>query len=180
MNRTEVTNICRLVKALCPSQVFDQYTPDAWAIVLETHDYTDAQQAIRDIASAPLDPGKSRYIEPGHIIAGIRRIRSKRLEATPLPTPPDGLTVAESVEWQRRTRDQIAAGTYRPEPAQIATADPERVRAILATATSKPSKPSEATSGRLETDEPTDAAALEAERRRQLAAIKARIESPNA
>lgn len=179
MNRTEAAQLCRLVKTVCPSQAFDEFSPEAWTLVLGGYDYDDAKAAVVAIASTP-NEGRSTYIEPGHIIAGIRRIRSKRLEATPLPTPPDGLTVAESVEWQRRTRDQIAAGTYRPEPAQITTADPERVRAILATATSKPSKPSKATGGRLETDEPTDAAALEAERRRQLAAIKARIESPNA
>lgn len=135
MNRTEVTSLCRMVKALCPSQAFDQYTPDAWALVLDGYSYADAQQAVREIAGAPLDLGKARYIEPGHIIAGIRHIRGKRLEATPMPSPPGGLTDAEYIAWDRGTREAIAAGTYAPEPTNYTPASPKRIREILASAT---------------------------------------------
>ena len=31
MNRTEIVQLCRLVKAVCPSQAIDQFTPDALA-----------------------------------------------------------------------------------------------------------------------------------------------------
>lgn len=165
MNRTEVTNLCRTVKALCPSQVFDQFTPDAWALVLGAYSYDDAQQAIREIAGAPLDLGKSRYIEPGHIIAGVRRIRGKRLEATPMPSPPAGLTDAGYIAWDRETREAIASGTYSAQPSDRTPADPERVRAILAGATAKRAENA--------TEATTDDTA--AEKRRQIDALNARI-----
>ena len=65
MSPEETIALCRLVKAVCPSQALDQYTPDAWALILRHIDYNDAKQAVIDIASQPLEPGKSRYIEPG-------------------------------------------------------------------------------------------------------------------
>ena len=94
MSPEETVALCRLVKAICPSQALDQYTPDAWALVLRHIDYNDAKQAVIDIASRPLEPGKSRYIEPGHIIGGVRRIRSQRIEDYGPVSPPAGLDTA--------------------------------------------------------------------------------------
>ena len=131
MNAAEVLQLCRLVKACCPSQVLDEFTPQAWGLILGRYDYADAKAAVAAIVSAPMEPGKSRYIEPGHIIGGINRIRGKRLEATPLPAPPDGLDSAAYVEWSRRTRDQIASGTYVPSDAPKAIASPARVAELL-------------------------------------------------
>ena len=74
MSPEETIALCRLVKAVCPSQALDQYTPDAWALILRHIDYNDAKQAVIDIASQPLEPGRSRYIEPGHIVAQVKRI----------------------------------------------------------------------------------------------------------
>ena len=133
MNALEVIQICRLVKALCPSQTFDEYTPDAWAIVLEPYSYTDAKTAIATIAGAPLEPGKSRYIEPGHIIDGIQRIRRKRLEDS-MPEPPSGLDPDAYLAWLRTTKAAVANGTYQPQPlTQIAR--PELVAEIRNIAT---------------------------------------------
>ena len=125
----------------------------------------DAKQAVAEIASVPLEPGKSNYIEPGHIIAGVRRIRSKRLELTPIPPPPPGLSVAESVEWQRRIRDQIAAGTYVPAPVAPMVPGRRPILAVVADATPSPERRAEPTR--------IDPAAIEAERARQLAALEA-------
>jgi len=113
MIAAEVLQICRLVKACCPSQQFDQYTPDAWGLILGGWDFEDAKAAIAAIVSAPLEPGKSRYIEPGHVIGGVMRIRAKRLDALE--------SAAEQIAWQRRVREQIARGTYRPptDPPQV-------------------------------------------------------------
>ena len=121
MIREDVVKLCRLVKSLCPSQVLDQYTPDAWAIVLGHLDYGDAKQAVGALASLPLEPGRARYIEPGHIIAEVKRIQDRRLADAPEITPPAGLSEIEYRTWLRDTRRQIAAGTYQPPERQIGT-----------------------------------------------------------
>ena len=130
MIQAEVVNLCRFIKALCPSQVFDTYTPDAWGLILDRYSYEDAKSAVAAIVGSPLDPGKSRYIEPGHIIAGIHRIRQARLDAHPLVTPPPGLSVREYGLWNQRVRRAIADGTY-TAPADEPTADPERLAALV-------------------------------------------------
>lgn len=136
MNRAEAVQLCRLVKACCPSQQLDPFTPDAWVLILGGHPYDDAKAAVAELASLPLEPGKARYIEPGHIIAGIQRIRQRRLEAVAMPEPPAALSPGEYVDWQRRTREAIASGAYAPVP-RPAIANPARVSELLAEATPK-------------------------------------------
>ena len=132
MSPEETVALCRLVKAICPSQALDQYTPDAWALILRHIDYNDAKQAVIDIASRPLEPGKSRYIEPGHIIAQVRRIRAQRLaDHGPLIPPPglDGTT--EYLAWIRQASAVVASGGSLPTPPAVA-ADPGRSAAAIA------------------------------------------------
>jgi len=167
VNTTEILQICRMVKAFCPSQQFDQYTPDAWTLVLSDQPFEDAKQAIVDIARAPLDMGKSRYIEPGHIIGVILRIRARRLAEAGTPSPPAGLDADEYLRWHRQTNHAIATGTLGPLEVESTPADPERVRAII----------DEALPGRRATVTPLPTPQtdddVEAERARQLAAIEA-------
>ena len=132
MSPEETVALCRLVKAVCPSQALDQYTPDAWALILRHIDYNDAKQAVIDIASRPLEPGKSRYIEPGHIIAQVKRIRAQRLaDHGPLIPPPglDGTT--EYLAWIRQASAVVASGGSLPTPPAVA-ADPGRSAAAIA------------------------------------------------
>ena len=132
MSPEETIALCRLVKAICPSQALDQYTPDAWALILRHIDYNDAKQAVIDIASRPLEPGKSRYIEPGHIIAQVKRIRAQRLaDHGPLIPPPglDGTT--EYLAWIRQASAVVASGGSLPTPPAVA-ADPGRSAAVIA------------------------------------------------
>ena len=132
MSPEETVALCRLVKAICPSQALDQYTPDAWALILRHIDYNDAKQAVIDIASRPLEPGKSRYIEPGHIIAQVKRIRAQRLaDHGPLIPPPglDGTT--EYLAWIRQASAVVASGGSLPTPPAVA-ADPGRSAAAIA------------------------------------------------
>lgn len=171
MNVTEVLQICRIVKAFCPSQQFDQYTPDAWTLVLSDQTFEDAKQAVVDIAKAPLDMGKSRYIEPGHIIGAILRIRARRMAEAGMPEPPAGLSPEGYLQWQRNARNAIAAGAQRQLEAEAA-ADPERVRAIIDAAL--PGR--RATVTALPIAEPTMTEEdIAAERARQLAALEAVI-----
>ncbi|MBC7955291.1 MAG: hypothetical protein H7Y33_05400 [Cytophagales bacterium] len=170
MNTAEVIALCKMVKAFCPSQQFDQYTPDAWALLLGDQPFDDARAAIIEIGRRPLEPGKSNYIEPGHIIGGIKRIRAKRLEATPIPAPPAALeTPAEQIAWQRHAREQIAAGTFVAQPVgDVGTPKPRAIGGLLTgTGTVLLDQVGCVIDCRPSQD------ALEAERSRQLAALEA-------
>ena len=171
MNAAEVLQLCRLVKACCPSQTIDQYTPDAWLAILGRYDYRDAQQAVYDLASAPLEPGRSRYIEPGHIIGGVQRIRGKRLDLTPLPAPPAGLDSADYLAWSVQAREAIASGRYAPTETAPAIPAPEGLADLVRAAQPRALAAATAPDGPRVTEEQ-----IEAERTRQLAALAALAE----
>lgn len=137
MNREEAVKLCRLVKTVCPAQAVDPWTPDAWVLILGSLPYDDAKQAVAELTSLPLDPGKARYIEPGHIIGQVHRIRDRRFAALPMPEPPPGLGAGEYVHWLRRTRESIASGTYVPPDQPKAIASPERIAELIHHATPK-------------------------------------------
>lgn len=174
----EILDLCRLVKACCPSQQLDAYTPDAWVLILGKYSFDDARQAVLEIVSAPLDLARSRYVEPGHIVTGINRIRGRRLEATPMPIPPAGLDPAEYSDWHNRTREAIANGTLRdvvielPGPAELG-----RFRELLADATPTISTTPEHPRRRRTPDveQIVDQAQADADKARQLAELEARI-----
>ena len=132
MSPEETIALCRLVKAVCPSQALDQYTPDAWALILRHIDYSDAKAAVARLAALDLEPGKARYIEPGHIIAQVKRIRAQRLaDHGPLIPPPglDGTT--GYLAWIRQASAVVASGGSLPTPPAVA-ADPGRSAAVIA------------------------------------------------
>ena len=110
MTPDEALKLCRLVKAACPSQALDQYTPDAWHMILAGIAYDDAKLAVAHLAGLDLEPGRSRYIEPGHIIAEVKRIRAKRIDDYGPVDPPAGLDSEEYLRWLRGTNDAIASG----------------------------------------------------------------------
>ena len=108
MTPTEAVGLCRSVKAICPAQAMDAYTPDAWHLVLDDIRLTDAQEAIRALGKI------QHFIDPADIRAEVRHIRRKRLAEHGDPIPPEGLSVAEEIRWLRAARDRIASGE--PEP----------------------------------------------------------------
>lgn len=91
MNIAEAITLLRKVKAHCPSQLIDEYTPEAWAEVLEKVSFADANEAVVLICRQPLALGKTRYIEPGHIIGEVHRVRQMRLRYYGDVTIPDDL-----------------------------------------------------------------------------------------
>ena len=132
MSPEETIALCRLVKAVCPSQALDQYTPDAWSLILRHIDYNDAKQAVIDIASRPLEPSKSRYIEPGHIIAQVKRIRAQRLADHGPLIPPPGLDgTAQYLAWIRQASAVVASGGSLPEHPALPP-NPGRSAAVIA------------------------------------------------
>lgn len=110
MNLPEATQLLRAVKAFCPSQQIDTYTFEAWAAALEDIRYADASEAVLRIARRDMEPGQSRYIEPGHIRAEVRRIRQERLDKHPQVEPPTELSSAEFLAWHRDVQRRIADG----------------------------------------------------------------------
>lgn len=133
MNRQETTTLCRYVRALCPQQAFDAYTPDAWHDVLHPHRLDDARQAAAQLAA------RQPFIAPGEIVTEIRRIRDQRIGNTPPAyLPPDHDETG--AEYTARRRAQLAAigdGREQPTPIGALTGGPapdvaERLRHMLA------------------------------------------------
>lgn len=111
MNRPEAVMLCRLVKSLCPAQTMDEWTPDAWALALDDVDYDDAKQAVVAIVKQPIEPGRSRYVEPSHIRGEVKRIRAKRIDDAPPFEPSSGeLTPGEYAAELRTYTARVASG----------------------------------------------------------------------
>lgn len=122
MNAQEAIRLCRYVRAACPAQAMDEFTPMTWADLLSDVRYEDAQEAVRDLAK--MQP----FIAPAEIRAGVRRIRARRLELYGDPVPPPDLTPRQTVEWLRDAYRRIgdgedgrgsARGELKPMPGRI-------------------------------------------------------------
>jgi hypothetical protein len=109
----ETVTLARYVRALCPQQRFDEYTPDAWHDVLGAHRLDDARQACANLAA------RQPFISPAEIVAEVRRIRGARLGDTPPAyDPPRGDETG--AEYVARRRAQLAAiGDGREQPLAI-------------------------------------------------------------
>ena len=131
MTPDDTIRLCRMVKAVCPSQAYDQYTPDAWHLILGHLRYDDCRAAVAHLAGLDLEPGKARYIEPGHIVAQVKRIRAKRLDDYGPVDPPSGLDPTAYLGWLRSTQSAIADGNP-PERPAIIRANPAHMAALMA------------------------------------------------
>ena len=74
MTPRETVILVRYVKALCPQQAIDEFTPDAWHDVLGDYDLADARAACVAVAS------RQPFVAPAEIIAEVRRARNRTLE----------------------------------------------------------------------------------------------------
>ncbi|MFF1686053.1 hypothetical protein [Streptomyces sp. NPDC058254] len=72
MNPTEVVTLARYVRALCPQQKFDEYTPNAWGDILGSFRLDDARAAAARVAA------RQPFVSPAEIVAEIRVLRSER------------------------------------------------------------------------------------------------------
>lgn len=119
MNATEAVRLCRYVKAACPQQAIDEWTPQAWADLLTDVRYEDAQQAVRALAQ------RQPFIAPSEVITEVKRIRTQRADqGDHALEPPPFTTVADYQAWLKEARrrladgetpDQINAGNQRGE-----------------------------------------------------------------
>lgn len=109
MTPEQTLALCRYVKAVCPQQAIDQYTPLAWQDFLGHHDYDTAKAAVQML----VNEGKA-FIQIAELVAGIKRIRSKRIAEAGDLTPPPG-TELEQRQWLRDARRQIGDGVPREQ-----------------------------------------------------------------
>ncbi|MFE9372290.1 hypothetical protein ACFYM2_21320 [Streptomyces sp. NPDC006711] len=72
MTPEETVVLTRYVKALCPQQKFDEFTPDAWHDVLTAWPMAEARAAAAAVA------GRQPFVSPAEIIGEIWRQRGNR------------------------------------------------------------------------------------------------------
>lgn len=125
MTPTESLALCRLAKAACPQQAVDEFTPDAWHLLLEDLRFEDAKLALIEVCK------RQPFVAPAEIRAEVSRIRKQRLLDHPLPPVPAGFTDAEELSWRRQMQDRIADGEVFPIPElPAATTPPAAIRAL--------------------------------------------------
>lgn len=127
MTPLEAAALCRFTKAVCPQQAIDEYTPDAWHLLLEDLRFEDAKAGV--VAAGRLKP----FVSPAEIREQVRRMRSDRIrDFGPLPLPPDHLAGAEQLAWTRELIRRIGDGEDIPrEPELQASPEHEAKRNAL-------------------------------------------------
>lgn len=124
MTREEAVILCRYVKAACPQQAIDVYTPDAWHDLLGDLDIADCKAAIAAVAK------RQPFVAPAEIREEVRRIRGERVGPDgpglhPLPPAADPDDVPAYLAALRVQQTQLASGH---EPAMPALTAAERRR----------------------------------------------------
>lgn len=119
MTPIEAIRLCRLVKACCPQQQIDEYTPDAWAVLLDDLRAEDCTEAVKNLAR------RQPFVAPSEIRSEVTRIRNERVERVKFPEPPSDLpdNPLAYKEWLVSTTRRIANGWVPEEPQQLKPRD---------------------------------------------------------
>lgn len=99
MTPDETVILARYVRALCPQQKFDEFTPDAWHDVLGDYQLVDARQAAARVAK------RQPFVAPSEIADEIGKIRGTRIHDF-VYQPPAG---ERDPHYLARLRGQLAA-----------------------------------------------------------------------
>lgn len=103
MNRQEAVALTRYVKACCPQQAIDEYTPDAWHDLLGDLDLGACRQAAACVAR------RQPFVSPAEIRAEVRSERQQRLASCRSDTfMPHGETADNVAEYLREVRQRIS------------------------------------------------------------------------
>lgn len=129
MNAQEAALLCRYVRACCPQQAIDEYTPAAWADLLGDVRLEDAKEAVKAVAM------RQPFVAPAEIRAEVKRIRAKRIADHPPLIPPPGLDDAEERRWLAGATKRIGDGETYDSDAAYGELIPGSVRELLAAAT---------------------------------------------
>ena len=123
MNAQETVVLCRLVKAACPQQAIDKYTPDAWGDLLGDLSFEDCKAAVITITKA------QPFCAPSEIRAEVQRIRNRRLDRASIPAPPSELVDDWPAYQAALHASRVAAADGRdPEAAVRVVANRSRLR----------------------------------------------------
>lgn len=113
MNRQEAVALARYVKACCPQQAIDEYTPDAWHDLLGDLDLDACRQAAARVAR------RQPFVAPAEIRAEVQTERRERLAACRSDTfMPHGDTADDVAAYLKEVRKRIR---------EVATGENERM-----------------------------------------------------
>lgn len=73
MRRTETVALTRAVKALCPHQAIDEYTPDVWHDVIGHLEFAECMAAVAEVNA------RQPFIAPSDIITEIAARRGREM-----------------------------------------------------------------------------------------------------
>ena len=114
MTPEETLVLTRYVKACCPQQAIDKYTPEAWHDLLGDLSLEDCRAAVVTVAK------RQPFVAPAEIRAEVRAIRDQRLDAgEKFLDPPSGLDGPAYQQWLINARRRIADGTDRPRALEV-------------------------------------------------------------
>lgn len=116
MTPKETLLLARYVKACCPQQAMDTYTPEAWHDLLGDLELGDCKAAVQAVAK------RQPFVAPAEIRAEVRRIKDERLERTPVPAPPAELLDDPAAYADRLRQSAQAIASGQPERAAIESA----------------------------------------------------------
>lgn len=75
MTPAESLALVRIVRAACPSQKLDEFTPDVWHGLLEDLRFDDCRAGVMALAK------RQPFLSPAEIRLEVRRIRTVRIDA---------------------------------------------------------------------------------------------------
>ena len=110
MNATQALTLTRLVRGACPSQKFDEYTPDLWFEMLRDLQFDDARQAVIELGK------RQTFISPAEIRGQIQSVRNARIRDAYLDLPAADADPDDIGLW---------LASVRAENARIASGAPE-------------------------------------------------------
>jgi hypothetical protein len=123
VNPAETVHLARYVRAYCPQQKFDEYTPDAWHEVLHPYTLDEAKTAVRALITEG-----AVFVAPGEILGRIRKHRAQLLDRHTEVEPPQAGTLAGYRRGLLAERRAVASGQVPPNdiPPLALTGGPHR------------------------------------------------------
>lgn len=111
MKPTDAVNLLRAIKAVCPQQHVDKFTPDAWGAVLADLSLADCLAAVHVIAR------RQPFISASDVVAQVKSVRARRVQDALMPAPPPELadSPAAYIAWLRAAETAVADGVSAEE-----------------------------------------------------------------
>lgn len=107
----------------------DEAAAKAWSVALRDVRFEDARDAVVAHYQRSAD-----WVMPAQVIAEVRRIRARRIDAVTLDPPAEVASdTAGYLRWLRRSRRAVADG-WEPPVEALEPAQPGRIRELVAAA----------------------------------------------